>query len=256
MFRPPTGLLPCPAGNFSAREHGRPSIDPCPKGSNPPPSPPFPGSVSLPAILKPAIDRPLGFRTMRGPIRLSGASLIPSTRALPGAGGGPDGDRPALPAPGGRLRHGRTARHDRGRSGAQLRTTSCGRRDGRSATAWASAGRRRSTSGGRPPSPASRMAALDADARDDPARAPTLRALRRRTAGRTGNPLGPRALYLYRTARDTLYRLHGTTEPHTSARWCPLGCVRFLNQDIIDLYVRVPVGDAVRGPAATGTAAS
>jgi lipoprotein-anchoring transpeptidase ErfK/SrfK len=56
------------------------------------------------------------------------------------------------------------------------------------------------------------------------------------------NPLGPRALYLYRGNRDTLYRLHGTTEPWTIGTQVSSGCIRFLNQDIIDLYNRVPVG--------------
>lgn len=60
--------------------------------------------------------------------------------------------------------------------------------------------------------------------------------------GGPGNPLGPRALYLYRGGRDTLYRLHGTTEPHTIGTKVSSGCVRLLNQDIIDLYGRVPVG--------------
>lgn len=60
--------------------------------------------------------------------------------------------------------------------------------------------------------------------------------------GGAGNPLGPRALYLYRDGQDTLYRLHGTTEPDTIGTMVSSGCVRFLNQDIIDLYGRVPVG--------------
>ncbi|MBF5066904.1 L,D-transpeptidase, partial [Salmonella enterica subsp. enterica serovar Istanbul] len=55
------------------------------------------------------------------------------------------------------------------------------------------------------------------------------------------NPLGPRALYLYRDGRDTLYRLHGTTEPSTIGTMVSSGCVRLLNQDIIDLYRRVPL---------------
>ncbi|MEH3147740.1 MAG: L,D-transpeptidase [Methylobacterium frigidaeris] len=61
-------------------------------------------------------------------------------------------------------------------------------------------------------------------------------------AGGPGNPLGPRALYLYRDGRDTLYRLHGTTEPGTIGTMVSSGCVRLLNQDIIDLYRRVPTG--------------
>lgn len=60
--------------------------------------------------------------------------------------------------------------------------------------------------------------------------------------GGPGNPLGPRALYLYRNGQDTLYRLHGTTEPGTIGTMVSSGCVRLLNQDIIDLYRRVPVG--------------
>lgn len=64
-------------------------------------------------------------------------------------------------------------------------------------------------------------------------------------AGGEGNPLGPRALYLYRDGRDTLYRLHGTTEPWTIGTMVSSGCVRLLNQDIIDLYRRVPVDTKV-----------
>jgi len=55
------------------------------------------------------------------------------------------------------------------------------------------------------------------------------------------NPLGARALYLHRNGRDTLYRLHGTNEPWSIGQMVSSGCVRFLNQDIIDLYRRVPV---------------
>jgi lipoprotein-anchoring transpeptidase ErfK/SrfK len=63
--------------------------------------------------------------------------------------------------------------------------------------------------------------------------------------GGSDNPLGPRALYLYRDGQDTLYRLHGTVEPWTIGKMVSSGCVRFLNQDIIDLYRRVPVGSKV-----------
>ncbi len=64
-------------------------------------------------------------------------------------------------------------------------------------------------------------------------------------AGGIDNPLGPRAMYLYKDGRDTLFRLHGTTEPWTIGTMVSSGCVRFLNQDIIDLYRRVPVGSTV-----------
>ncbi len=63
--------------------------------------------------------------------------------------------------------------------------------------------------------------------------------------GGAGNPLGPRALYLYRGGRDTLYRLHGTVEPWTIGTMASSGCIRFLNQDIIDLHRRVPIGAKV-----------
>jgi lipoprotein-anchoring transpeptidase ErfK/SrfK len=60
--------------------------------------------------------------------------------------------------------------------------------------------------------------------------------------GGPGNPLGPRALYLYRNGHDTNFRLHGTTEPGTIGQPVSSGCIRLFNQDIIDLYNRVPVG--------------
>lgn len=63
--------------------------------------------------------------------------------------------------------------------------------------------------------------------------------------GGSDNPLGPRALYLYRNGRDTYYRLHGTTEPDTIGTMVSSGCVRLLNQDIIDLYRRIPVNTKV-----------
>jgi lipoprotein-anchoring transpeptidase ErfK/SrfK len=63
--------------------------------------------------------------------------------------------------------------------------------------------------------------------------------------GGPDNPLGPRALYLYRDGHDTFFRLHGTTEPETIGQAVSSGCIRLLNQDIIDLYNRVPVGTHV-----------
>jgi len=59
------------------------------------------------------------------------------------------------------------------------------------------------------------------------------------------NPLGARALYLYRNGKDTHFRLHGTTEPYTIGQSVSSGCIRLLNQDIIDLYSRVPTGTTV-----------
>lgn len=63
--------------------------------------------------------------------------------------------------------------------------------------------------------------------------------------GGLGNPLGARALYLYRGGRDTRYRIHGTNEPWTIGHRVSSGCVRMMNQDIIDLYNRAPVGTRV-----------
>jgi len=60
--------------------------------------------------------------------------------------------------------------------------------------------------------------------------------------GGPNNPLGPRALYLYRDGKDTYFRLHGTIEPETIGQAVSSGCIRLFNQDIIDLYNRVPVG--------------
>lgn len=65
-------------------------------------------------------------------------------------------------------------------------------------------------------------------------------------AGGPENPLGPRALYLYRNGQDTYFRLHGTIEPDTIGTAVSSGCIRLFNQDIIDLYDRVPVGATVK----------
>lgn len=59
------------------------------------------------------------------------------------------------------------------------------------------------------------------------------------------NPLGARALYLYQGNRDTLYRIHGTSEPWSIGKAVSSGCIRLFNQDIIDLHSRVPVGTNV-----------
>ena len=63
--------------------------------------------------------------------------------------------------------------------------------------------------------------------------------------GGIDNPLGARALYLYRGNQDTYFRLHGTNEPTTIGEAVSSGCIRLFNQDIIDLYNRVPVGAPV-----------
>ena len=65
--------------------------------------------------------------------------------------------------------------------------------------------------------------------------------LPRHMAGGPANPLGARALYL----GSSLYRIHGTNEPHTIGRNVSSGCIRMMNEDVIDLYGRVPVGTRV-----------
>lgn len=65
--------------------------------------------------------------------------------------------------------------------------------------------------------------------------------LPRHMAGGPGNPLGARALYL----GSSLYRIHGTNEPHTIGQNVSSGCIRMMNEDVIDLYERTPVGTRV-----------
>ena len=59
--------------------------------------------------------------------------------------------------------------------------------------------------------------------------------------GGPNNPLGARALYL----GSSLYRIHGSNEPHTIGSAVSSGCFRMRNQDVIDLYTRVKVGTRV-----------
>ena len=69
--------------------------------------------------------------------------------------------------------------------------------------------------------------------------------LPRFVAGGPENPLGPRALYLYRDGTDLGYRLHGTVEPWSIGSDVSSGCIRMFPEDVIDLYQRCPVGTKV-----------
>jgi lipoprotein-anchoring transpeptidase ErfK/SrfK len=60
--------------------------------------------------------------------------------------------------------------------------------------------------------------------------------------GGEANPLGARALYL----GSSLYRIHGTNEPHTIGQNVSSGCIRMMNDDVIHLYDRVSVGTRVK----------
>lgn len=59
------------------------------------------------------------------------------------------------------------------------------------------------------------------------------------------NPLGARALYLYKNGRDTLYRIHGTPSPWTIGHATSSGCIRMFNQDVIYLADQVSNGTKV-----------
>jgi lipoprotein-anchoring transpeptidase ErfK/SrfK len=65
--------------------------------------------------------------------------------------------------------------------------------------------------------------------------------LARWMAGGEGNPLGARAIYL----GNTVYRIHGTNMPATIGQKVSSGCIRMLNEDVIDLYSRVDVGTKI-----------
>ena len=52
--------------------------------------------------------------------------------------------------------------------------------------------------------------------------------------------VGARALYIFKDGQDTLYRIHGTPDWQSVGKSTSSGCVRMLNQDVVDLYDRVP----------------
>lgn len=59
--------------------------------------------------------------------------------------------------------------------------------------------------------------------------------------GGPDNPLGARAMYL----GSSLYRIHGSNEPESIGQAVSSGCIRMVNEDVIDLYERVKVGASV-----------
>jgi lipoprotein-anchoring transpeptidase ErfK/SrfK len=65
--------------------------------------------------------------------------------------------------------------------------------------------------------------------------------LPRFVAGGPHNPLGARALYI----GGTIYRIHGTNVPSSIGQRVSSGCIRMLNEDVIDLYERAKVGSKV-----------
>ena len=83
--------------------------------------------------------------------------------------------------------------------------------------------------------------------REWPSWTPPSQMLRRRPdlprfmPGGPENPLGARAMYL----GGSLYRIHGSNEPHTIGQAVSSGCIRMTNEDVMDLYDRVKVGTRV-----------
>jgi len=76
-------------------------------------------------------------------------------------------------------------------------------------------------------------------------RQPELAKWRGGQPGGLSNPLGARALYLFNKGGDTGYRLHGTPEWASIGKSMSSGCIRLMNQDIIDLYNRAETGAKV-----------
>ena len=59
------------------------------------------------------------------------------------------------------------------------------------------------------------------------------------------NPLGARALYLFDGSGDTMYRIHGTNAPSSIGTAASSGCIRMLNQEVVELFNNTPVGTKV-----------
>jgi lipoprotein-anchoring transpeptidase ErfK/SrfK len=77
------------------------------------------------------------------------------------------------------------------------------------------------------------------------ARSPYLEPYKKGMPGGRDNPLGARAMYLFNDGGDTLFRIHGTTNPKSIGKGGTAGCLRMLNQEIVQLYERVPMGTKV-----------
>jgi lipoprotein-anchoring transpeptidase ErfK/SrfK len=88
------------------------------------------------------------------------------------------------------------------------------------------------------------------------ARDPRLKPIADGEAGGPANPLGARAMYLWADGQFTLYRIHGTNAPSSIGKAVSSGCIRMFNQDVIDLYERVPAGTKVIVLPSPGATAS
>lgn len=65
-------------------------------------------------------------------------------------------------------------------------------------------------------------------------------------AGGLDNPLGARALYLYRNGKDSYFRIHGTVDNNSIGHATSAGCIRLFNQDVMELYERVKMGAKIK----------
>jgi lipoprotein-anchoring transpeptidase ErfK/SrfK len=63
--------------------------------------------------------------------------------------------------------------------------------------------------------------------------------------GGPDNPLGARAIYLHQNNKDTHIRIHGTNQPQSIGTNSSNGCFRMINEHVMDLYGRVPLGAQV-----------
>lgn len=63
--------------------------------------------------------------------------------------------------------------------------------------------------------------------------------------GGIDNPLGARAMYLYKGNQDTIFRIHGTNQPWSIGLNLSSGCIRMNNKDVEDLYQRADIGTKV-----------
>ena len=59
------------------------------------------------------------------------------------------------------------------------------------------------------------------------------------------NPLGPRAMYLFKGKYDTGFRIHGTIHPESIGTAASSGCIRMLNDEVIELFQQTRVGTKV-----------
>ena len=78
------------------------------------------------------------------------------------------------------------------------------------------------------------------------ARKPSLKEFENGMQAGIDNPLGARALYLFKDGKDTMYRIHGTNRPFSIGKNASSGCFRMINQDVVDLYERIGPGTIVK----------